>query len=251
MRASQTTRKLAKLLAYILGHRPHEFGLVPDPDGFVKLKDLLKVLNAEDGLTYVRRRHLDEIVITLPTPPVEIQGSRIRAVRRENLPHRLTAHDLPRLLYTCVRRKAYPAILHKGLLIFANHPLTLSTDRELAEKIGRRMDSQPVLLTVHVRKALDLGIRFEQAGGTLFVAEALPASCLTGPPLPKQKPEAPPSRVPEPVAEKTPGSYLADLSRPRTIQPAGPGKGKKDISWKKDRRRKRRQGRQKWPDEDL
>ena len=37
-------KPLAKFLAYILGNRPDEFGLVPDPDGYVKIKALLKVL---------------------------------------------------------------------------------------------------------------------------------------------------------------------------------------------------------------
>ena len=33
-------KKQAKFLAYILGVHPDEFGLVPDKEGFVKIKDL-------------------------------------------------------------------------------------------------------------------------------------------------------------------------------------------------------------------
>jgi putative RNA 2'-phosphotransferase len=37
------------MLSYVLGRRPDEFGLVPDADGFVRLKDLLKALHEALG----------------------------------------------------------------------------------------------------------------------------------------------------------------------------------------------------------
>jgi len=66
-------------LDYILARRPDEFGLVTDKEGFIKVKDLLKALSEEEGLSYVRRAHLDEILITLPDPSFEIVGNTIRA----------------------------------------------------------------------------------------------------------------------------------------------------------------------------
>ena len=40
----RSPQKLAKFIAYILGHKPDEFGLVLEKDGFVKIKEFLKAL---------------------------------------------------------------------------------------------------------------------------------------------------------------------------------------------------------------
>ena len=47
MDADKKQKQLSKLIQYILGRNPYEFGLVPDREGFVKIKELLKALNEE------------------------------------------------------------------------------------------------------------------------------------------------------------------------------------------------------------
>jgi RNA:NAD 2'-phosphotransferase (TPT1/KptA family) len=74
-------KKLAKLLDYALGRNPDEFGLVPDGDGFVKLKELLKALHEEDGWKAVRKAGIDEVMYSIADPPVEINKDRIRAMQ--------------------------------------------------------------------------------------------------------------------------------------------------------------------------
>ncbi|MCK7505928.1 MAG: hypothetical protein MZV70_18885 [Desulfobacterales bacterium] len=72
---------LAKMLAYVLGRRPDEFGLIPDAEGFVKIKDLLKALHEEDGWGYVNQSHLQRGPAQRSRRPAfEIDGNRIRAV---------------------------------------------------------------------------------------------------------------------------------------------------------------------------
>ena len=46
MSLQRSPKQLAKLIDYILSRRPDEFGLVPDKDGYVKIKDLLKAVHA-------------------------------------------------------------------------------------------------------------------------------------------------------------------------------------------------------------
>ena len=67
MNLQRSPKQLAKLLDYILSRRPDEFGLVTDADGYIKIKELLKAVNEEDGLGYVRRAHLNEIFLQLLT----------------------------------------------------------------------------------------------------------------------------------------------------------------------------------------
>ncbi len=46
----RTLEQLAKFISYILGRNPAEFGLVPDPEGFVKIKEFLKAARRRRGL---------------------------------------------------------------------------------------------------------------------------------------------------------------------------------------------------------
>ena len=56
MATNKALIKFSKFLVYILGRKPDEFGLVPDKDGFVKIKELLKAINEEDGWRHIREQ---------------------------------------------------------------------------------------------------------------------------------------------------------------------------------------------------
>jgi putative RNA 2'-phosphotransferase len=239
---------LAKYVAYMLERRPDEFGLVPDPQGFVKTKEFLKALHEEPGFKAVRQGDLEEIRISVPAPPLELDGDRIRGRDRQRLPARRPPQTLPRLLYTCVRRRAYPHVHEKGIRPMGREHIVLAADPEMALRLGRRLDPQPVLLTVMSDLARQKSITFFEGGENLFLAPSIPVDCFSGPPLPKEseprkpKPKAPPSA---PVAA---GSFAMDpdhfahaVSGRRNSAPNLPGvtgapgrKGKK-----RDRKRKR------------
>ncbi len=240
----RSPKNLAKLLAYILGRRPDEFGLVPDDDGYVRIKDLLKAIHEEEGWRYVRRSHLDEIRITLADPPFEMNANLIRAKLREHLPEMVSAPDLPKLLYTCVRTKAYPHVSEKGIFPLGHAQVILSSDEQMALRIGRRIDSNPVMLTVQVQTTQKQNVIFRQAGERLFLADTIPAGCFTGPPLPKEKPGLPDKDKQPPAAQqKSAGSFMLQFKEKGGEQPSGQkssGKrayGKKDRSKSKKRRR--------------
>ena len=116
MAQKRSPQQLAKFLNYVLGRKPDEFGLVTDKEGFVKIKELIKATIEEEGLKYVRRSHINEIMITLPNHGLEVAENLIRAINREHLPKQSFALNPPKLLYTCVREKAYPYVLDKGIM---------------------------------------------------------------------------------------------------------------------------------------
>jgi putative RNA 2'-phosphotransferase len=236
MALQKSPKRLAKLLDYILGRRPDEFGLVADSDGYIKIKELLKALSEEEGLSYVRRAHLDEILITLPDHRFEISHNSIRSKFRDQLPQHTYAQDPPKLLYTCVRRKAYPHVTEKGIQPTGFSQVILSSSLVMAERLGRRIDRPAVLLTVQVHPCMDRGVSFFQAGETLFLADFIPAGCFTGPPLPKEKPVAAKTDVPQkPEPQKPAGSFLIDLEE--KMNPKAPG-AKQNRKMKKHKRRR-------------
>lgn len=233
---SKHVQKLAKFITYVLGRRPDEFGLVPDEQGYVRIKELIKSLNEEEGWRHIRQAHLNELAVSAAPCPIEIRGNRVRAHGRSQLPKISVVAELPKLLYTAVRRRAYPSALERGIQTGEGEYLVLCANTKMAERIGKRRDNHPIILTVQVSPSLDAGTRFYRYGDNLYLADAIFPNTFAGPALPKEKPaavnvqkEAPPTRA------KTPGSYFPDLS-----QPQKPGGRRKEADWKKDRRRARK-----------
>jgi putative RNA 2'-phosphotransferase len=244
MGKTKATQILAKSIAYILERRPDEFGLVIDSEGCIKIKELLKALNEEKGFKHVRRSHLNEILYSIAHPPFEIIDNRIRAKRRDHLPRPDMARDLPKLLYTYIRRKAHPFVADKGIFPSGYHQVVLSSNRDLAERMGKRSDPDPVILTVHVQKSLENGVMFYQAGGLLFLAASIPPNCFSGPALPKEKSEKPKqgqtNRAKQPGAA---GSFLIDLDKAGGQQTIGGKLKKKELDWKGKKKRMKKQKR--------
>jgi putative RNA 2'-phosphotransferase len=251
MKKTKSVQTLAKFIGYILERRPDEFGLVIDSEGYIKIKELLKALNEEEGFRHVRRSHLNEILYSIANPPFEIADNRIRAKHRDHLPRPDVTRDLPKLLYTYIRRKAHPIVMDNGIFPSGYHQVVLSAKRDLAERMGKRSDPQPVILTVHVQKSLDKGVRFYQAGGSLFLAASIPSDCFSGPALPKEKPEKLKQIQTQSAKQpETAGSFLIDLGDTGTQQTVGGKSKKKERDWKGNKKRlkkhKRKRERPPW-----
>jgi putative RNA 2'-phosphotransferase len=244
MSKQRSPKQLAKFIDYILRRRPDEFGLVTDEEGFVKIKDLLKAVNEEEGFRYVRQAHLDEIMLCVPNHALEVADNKIRSKFRDRLPQHIYAKDPPKLLYTCVRRKAYPHVAEKGIQPAGFSRVVLSSGVDMAERLGRRSDRSAVLLTVQVQPCTDRGVVFFQAGETLFLADFIPAGCFIGPPLPKEKPVAakPAEREPGPL-QRPAGSYVIDLSEKFDARVPKSKRQIPDGGWKKDGKRLRKEKR--------
>ncbi len=248
MKPEQNIKHLSKFFSYVLGRRPDEFGLVPDNKGFVRLKEFIKAVTEEEGWRHVRQAHINEILLSRGRPEIEVTGNLIRSRSREGLPVRESATDPPKLLYTCIRSKAYPVVHRDGIFPQGRSSIILSAATDMAEKIGRRRDRHPVLLTVNVARAVEHGVAFERFGDSMYLTDFIPADCFSGPPLPKEKPDA---RKPEPAADKyrpaEAGSFTLDLTEDRDrITRPGARQKRKETDWKKDRRKQRRQKQKLW-----
>ncbi len=235
-------KKLAKFLEYLLGRRPDEFGLVADPDGFIKIKEVLKALSEEDGWRHVTRASLREVLITLPNVPFESDTKRIRTLNRTGLPEPEADPCPPKLLYAAIRRKAYARVLQRGVTPSLYPQVVLTADPEMALRVGKRIDPAPVLLTVNTDQARQQQTTFERYGQILFLAAHLPPGCFTGPPLPKEK-RAAPHRPPAPdeATPKTPGSFtLTKPTAPLLPKRGRPKPNRKAVAWKENRKKQQR-----------
>ena len=248
MTVSHQLRRLEKFLVYILGHHPDEFGLIPDRDGFVKTKEVLKVLTEEKGWRHVRRSDLNELQLSLPTCRIEMFGNQIRCRQREHLPQPGPALAPPKLVYTCVRRRAYATVAQHGIRPGAQPFIILCAEEQLALRLGRRLDPQPILLTVNVGTSNPKGVQLRQYGRRIFLTDFIPADAFSGPPLPKERIEKPRTSPPEIARPRTPGSYVVDVQKITTPHKRGehPHR-KKEIQWKKERKQQNRRKKDAWP----
>jgi putative RNA 2'-phosphotransferase len=234
---------LAKVLTYLLCHRPDEFGLVLDRDGFVSVKQLLQALAAEHGWSHARRHHLEQLAGLLQPPRFELAGDRFRGLIPAPANLRRAGEAPPALLYIAITPKAHERVFESGLKAPGDRELVLAHTRELALKLGRRRSPEPVLVTVQAQAAAKSGVALESYGEELCLAREIPREFLqlAPPPLKPQKPEKP---KPDKAAPPLPGSVLMDL--PEFLgKPARPrNKGKKsEPAWKSGTRALRRERR--------
>ncbi|MGD9211164.1 MAG: RNA 2'-phosphotransferase [Desulfobacteraceae bacterium] len=236
---SKELNRLGKFLTYVLGRHPDEFGLVPDSEGFVKVKELLKAVNEEPGWHHLRQNHLTELRISHTKAPIEIVDFKIRATDREQLPVPHKTTDFPKLLYTCIRTRAIVVVLEKGIFPRADPWVVLSSEQTMALRIGKRIDKAPIVLTVNVQQTLQAQIEILAFGENLYLAPQIPVSCFTPPTLPKEKQDKKEKpQITKPLSPSTPGSFYLDLNQEKQNPYAKKGaKGRKEKGWKEARRK--------------
>ncbi len=224
------------MLAYVLGRRPDEFGLVPDPEGFLPIKEVLQVLHEEPDWTYVRQGHIREVLVGKDRHAFENIDDRLRAADRSwswpASPQPPSA--LPSLLFVPIRRRAHPVAMDRGLSRTNENPLVLSKERDTALRIGRRRDPEPVLIEVLAVRAAEEGTEFFSFGD-LFLSKDIPVRFIAGPPVSKEVMEALLAKKAAshetglPVPSFTPGTFALDLSRGDLARRKA---GKKAKGWK-------------------
>ncbi len=241
-KATKELKRIAKFLNYVMVLRPDEFGIIPDRNGYYKLKELLKALSEDPQGKTIRKGTLLEIHLSVPDRPLEIEGNLIRPRDYRKIPSMVIETDLPKLLYTAIRKRAWPHVAEKGIGNPSQPPVVLTMDNSLALRIGRRKDPEPVLLTVNTSQATNLGVTFKRFGKFLFIAEQVPKGCFTGPRIEKPKPTKTRETPKEPKVSKTAGSFSVNPEALENIPKHGarPAKRRKDPEWKRHRRKSRK-----------
>ena len=231
-------------MIYILGYRPYEFGLVPDSEGFVAYKELLRAINEEPGWSYVRQGSINEVLLGKNRDLFQIEEKKIRAVERRwvlDLEH--PAMSLPKILFIGIRRRAHPVVMEKGLRpLMGSRYHVLSPEREKAQRLGKRLDQQPVLLEVMAEFAQKEGALFYPFG-ELFLTPEISARYIAGPPVPKHAMKAgeEKSQKPtKPVPDFQAGSFILDMER--DMDKPRKTRGRKKKGWKEEVRRRKRKG---------
>lgn len=167
--------RLSKTLTYILRHRPWEFELELDPEGFVPVGQLLEALSR--GISWLRptRAHLEEVLANSDKERFELREERIRARYGHSVPYRLQYEPKvpPAELWHGTSRRAAETIRSQGLRPMGRQYVHLSTAPDTARIVGLRHDPRPVIFRVRALDASRSGSRFFQGNDLIWLADAV------------------------------------------------------------------------------
>ena len=237
--------KIDKILNYILGVKPDEFFLIPDDSGYVKIKELIKALSQTNDLKWITKSKILGCSAGNNEALIEIKNNYIRSRFREKITLLQPAENIPGQLYTCIRKKAWKHIFNKGLFP-KDSKIILTKKKKDALLIGKRIDNDPVLLYVSASSALNDGIEFLSFGSDIFLVDFLKKDMFKGPSIEKTIEV---SHAKQPAKPKifSPGTFIP---KSQDIFPMeSKTKSSKDNSWKKNKKKFRKEKTNFWPDQ--
>jgi len=168
--------QLSKLLSLILRHQPQRFGITLDAEGYASIQEVLATVQA--SMPEATAADVSTIVATLE--PDKRRFSIVDDEIRANYGHSLGARIVhqpatpPAVLLHGTSQQAVAAILEAGILPMKRQYVHLTTDPDLAARIGRRHGAAH-LLTVDAAQAASDGVIFYRANDSFWLADAIPA----------------------------------------------------------------------------
>ncbi len=162
---------LSKRLAHALRHDPGKYGLTLDAEGWAALPDVLAALR-------VSRADVDAVLALAGKRRFEVSGERVRARYGHSVAERVAHPEAvpPDVLFHGTSAATVPAIRAGGLKPMGRQRVHLSADRETAVAVGRRRRGPVAVLVVDARAAYAAGVRFNDSGDGVWLAEPVPAA---------------------------------------------------------------------------
>lgn len=170
--------RISRFLSYLLRHRPKDYPLVFDPQGFTDWQDIVDI---------VQERHYDATEDQIRAVATDAQKKRfelcddkVRATYGHSFPIDLgmAAGEPPAMLFYGAAGDVAQTMLREGLKPRDRQYVHLSISAEEAEAVARRHDPIPAVIVVDAQAAHDEGIRFYRSG-PLFLVETVAAKFLS------------------------------------------------------------------------
>jgi putative RNA 2'-phosphotransferase len=173
--------KLSKEVSYALRHAPWEYELELDSEGWVDIELLLLALRIDKQWESMTESDLRRMIIVSDKKRHEILDGRIRALYGHSVPQKILKKVgiPPSILYHGTARHLVEQILSEGLQPMGRQYVHLSVDIDTANLVGKRKDSNPVLLEVQAEKASNEGIKFYQGNNAVWLADYIPSKFIS------------------------------------------------------------------------
>ncbi|MEI5907332.1 RNA 2'-phosphotransferase [Bacillus spongiae] len=168
--------KLSKELSFALRHSPWEYELELDSEGWVNVEQVLNALRHNLEWESLMQDDLRRMIEVSDKERHQIQNGRIRALYGHSVPQKIMkkAGIPPSVLYHGTARHLVEQIFSNGLQPMTRQYVHLSIDTNTANLVGKRKDSNPIILKVQAKKAIEEGIKFYQGNNKVWLADYIP-----------------------------------------------------------------------------
>lgn len=174
--------RLSKTISHALRHKPEEYGLVLDAEGWVAVDDLLAALRKRSASwRVVGLAEIETIIAQAEKQRFELCEGKIRAFYGHSTSTRIEREAVtpPAILYHGTTPQAAQAILREGLRSMKRQYVHLSTDEKTARIVGLRRTKKPVILHIAALEAHEQGIKFYPGNQDIWLAEPIPPTFIS------------------------------------------------------------------------
>jgi putative RNA 2'-phosphotransferase len=170
--------RLSRFLSFLLRHRPRDYPLAFDRQGFVSWSDLKEQIEAR--FPDATDEEIRNAIAGSDKKRFEMREDRVRATYGHSFPVDIGAESIepPARLYHGTSRDLAQTVLREGLKPRGRTYVHLSASLEEAVAVGQRRDASPAIIVVDALAAHSSGIRF-YASGPLYLAGEIPPGFLS------------------------------------------------------------------------
>ncbi len=177
--------RLSQFIALVLRHKPDEFNITLDDNGYTDVDLVMQVIRQRYGDLY----RLDDLKAVVAGDKdgkkrYEIVDGRIRALFGHNRSLNNISYnpvEPPEILYHGTAAEALSAIREAGLLPMSRQYVHLAIDKGRAGNVANRHSRNTVILTIRAKAAHDAGIQFYQPEAEQYLAQIIPPAFIDFP----------------------------------------------------------------------
>lgn len=170
--------RVSRFLSFLLRHRPRDYPLEFDRQGYVPWEDLIAMV--QDRFPEITAEGIRAMIEGSDKKRFELKEGKVRAAYGHSFPVDLGLESVepPSPLYHGTARDLAQTIMHEGLKPRGRQYVHLSASVEEAVAVGKRRDPSPTVLVVDSGAAHASGILF-YSSGPLFLAKEIPPKFLS------------------------------------------------------------------------
>lgn len=174
------TIHLSKLLSYILRHKPEEYQVALDENGYTNVDELINKLTAHNEI--ISFEILQHIVDTNNKKRFAFNDdlTKIRASQGHSVDVELgyTEQQPPAILYHGTVEKFLASIMKNGLQKMQRQYVHLSADQSTAVKVGERR-GKPIILEIKSGEMFLAGYKFYLSDNGVWLTDHVPVVYIT------------------------------------------------------------------------
>ncbi len=172
---------LSKTISYALRHKPEEYGLTLDSEGFVWVEELRDAIRKTvPKYANIELADIYKAAACSDKKRHEILNGKIRAYYGHSCQNMIEheAATPPDVLFHGTNPALWETIQQEGLRPMTRQMVHLSSDRATAEIVGKRKADVPMILRVDAKRAAADGVVFFIGNDDIWLAETVPAKYI-------------------------------------------------------------------------